>query len=372
MTFPIFVRAPFWVIAVVLCGTEACRLAAAQAPPAPTADSKKISGLSVVLMVESARPEPVFQADGYRIRIAPTSEVVFHNDLKTLRDVGPNTWIRFEGRRDDGGTLVATKAEFFPAGTRNWQARMGPKKAKQEPDYQPVTRDSLMDADGNLVSLHTKVRYSESDGYCAWHRVPADQAIQERVERVGMKLVPAYQRELAPDDPSRIAFRFYAVDYDKIRSAGACNAGLVLIPKNVVERLKSDDQLAAVLADAVSMHLRAQLVKFLPYELALLAGETTPVAELWLAANVADVVVAEKDRVKLEHEVGRISLQLMADAGYDPWQAPEAWRLLEKRRPENGAPLKYTSEGNYQLGILRLQYRSAWKTGDADLDGGEK
>jgi hypothetical protein len=53
-----------------------------------------------------------------------------------------------------------------------------------------------------------------------------------------------------------------------------------------------------------------------------------------------------------------MALQLVADAGFNPWQAPEAWRLLApKDAPQDVQSLKYTHEGKYQLSILKLQYK---------------
>ena len=37
-------------------------------------------------------------------------------------------------------------------------------------------------------------------GLGKWHTLPADQPLQQRVHRIGMALVPAYQRDLPGDD----------------------------------------------------------------------------------------------------------------------------------------------------------------------------
>ena len=59
----------------------------------------------------------------------------------------------------------------------------------------------------------------------------------------------------------------------------------------------------------------------------------------------------------VSHGVG-IALSILADAGYDPWQAPEAWRLLEPKKPPTATDsLKYPSHSGYLLGVLNLQYR---------------
>jgi predicted Zn-dependent protease len=181
------------------------------------------------------------------------------------------------------------------------------------------------------------------------------------VHRIGMALVPAYQRAMADDDPSKIHFRFFAVDDAKMRTEICLLDGAVLVPKQVVERLKSDDQLAAVLANGVAYNLQRQAAraviamrKDLGVEIAI------DVASALVTGGIAAFgpgVFTAKEEATMEEERLRISLALMRDAGYDPWQAPEAWRLLEpKKLPADLASLPYPDAGCYQIGILNLQY----------------
>lgn len=324
-----------------------------------------ISGLAIIVKVESAGGDTLFHADGYRIRVKTGTKIDVSGGRKSVADVTPSTWIRFEGVRDGTGVLVAQKAAFFPSGTHKALTVMGPKKPVQAEDYQPVIKDSILDARGQVVSLHTKVRYSDSGGACGWHKVPADRALQERVERVGMSVVPAYQKLLSVDSPARIPFRFYAVTDDKIRTDIVCDKGLILVSKKLVERLQNDDQLAAVLADGIAFNLKRQLVTLTPLELAGVSADVlTLIPALspagFIAGETAEAVLYHEAVVKLQRECGRIALQLMEDAGYDPWQAPEAWRLLApKDVPRDIESLKYTHEGDYQLSILKLQYKAA-------------
>jgi hypothetical protein len=317
----------------------------------------------VIVKVTSIAGETLIHADGYRIRVQPAAASAFRGGLKSLADVAPGTWIHYEGALDDTGVLVARRAEFFPPGYRKALTAMGPRKAKPAADYQPVTRDGLLDADGHFVNVHTKVRYSDAGGPCGWHRVPADQTLQERVERIGMRLVPLFQKELPLESPSRIPFRFYAVADDKVHSAFVCNVGLVLVPRNVVERLQNDDQLAAVLADGVAFNLQRQLVTLSGLDLVAAGADVaTFIPALfpawYIAGEVAQGVVGHEVEVRLQRKIARTALQLVADAGYDPWQAPDAWRLLDsKDTAANTQSTKYTREGKYQLSILKLQYK---------------
>jgi hypothetical protein len=352
-----------WAICMTAYLLAVCA-AHAQTTQADHADEKKLSGVGVIIRVDASAPQPVFEADGYRIRVGPSTVTAFSDPLKTLADVGPNTWLRFEGTLDQAGVLVATKAEFFPAGYRKNFTSMGPRKVKPPEDYKPIMKDALIDAEGHFVNAHTKVRYSDAGGACGWHRVPADHPLQERVERIGMRLVPAYQKALPADNPSRIPFRFYVVADDKARGVSACNWGLVLVPKNAVERLKNDDQLAAVLADGVAFNLQRQLFTMGPLEWSALGAELVMVAPLglggYLGDTAAEFALKYEIALKLGLQRARITLQLLADAGYDPKQAPEAWRLLEpKELPSDVASLKYTREGEYQLRLLKLMYKDA-------------
>ena len=355
------------------CGAQQPAAGSAQADPTkPGADAsdssgnpdQKLSGLAIVVRVASIAEDPLFHADGYRIRVQAGTVTAFPGSLKRLADVQPGDWVRFEGVRDDTGVLVARKAEFFPSGSRKSLTAMGPRKVKHAPDYQPVTRDGLLDADGHFVNLRAKVRFSNAGGPCGWHRVAADPPLQERVERIGMRLVPEFQKQLPLESPSRIPFRFYAVADDKVRSVFACNVGLVLVPKNVVERLQNDDQLADVLADAVAFNLERQLVTITKLDLVAGGSEVAAFISLgfpagYIAGEFVEGLVGREAQIRLQRELARMALQLAADAGFDPWQAPEAWRLLEPKDPPGDIQsLDFTREGNYQLGILKMQYKS--------------
>lgn len=344
------------------CGAQDASGAAANAS-APTAQSstdvdKKIAGFGVIDRVILPGPEPVFQADGYRIRIDSSTVVAFSGELKSLAEVGTNTWVKYEGKRDAGGVLVASQAAFAAAR----KVKIPASQLSTDQEAAP-SQESRIDAKGNFVSMHTKVRMSDAGGWCGWHKVPADRALQERVHRVGLSVVPAYQKQLATDDSAKIHYRFYAVDEKQIRSDMFCVAGLILVPVQVVKRLKNDDQLAAVLADGVAFNIQIQSARLLTERRELMgveiageiAGAFIPGVNLATKAGAA-VFVHEMD-LHMEEQRGRMALAILSDAGYDPWQAPEAWRLLApKKMPGNANSLKYPARSEYQFGFLNSQY----------------
>lgn len=65
-----------------------------------------------------------------------------------------------------------------------------------------------------------------------------------------------------------------------------------------------------------------------------------------------------------------MALALMADAGFDPWQAPEAWRrVVPEELPKDWETVKFPSRGGYQLGILNLQYSRGKAAAGSSIDG---
>lgn len=337
---------------------------------------RKVSGSGVIVRVLTPGAEPVFRADGYNVRIGSGTETNFNNGLSALSDVGVNTWVRFGGRLNDSGEVIAARADF---------AKPKPPKVKKnrpiEVQQTVIPHGSLIDFDGTLKTDMTKRHLEDAGGACGtgWYPVPPDRALQDRVRRVGMSVVPQYQRDMAADDLEKIPFRFYAIDEKWIHSDMFCYEGAVLVPMQMVERLANDDQLAAVLADGVAANLQRQRARLLSDMGWIGATEAAVYLTARNAASsnsawVGGMIVNHEIEVRLEHERGRVSLGLMADAGYDPWQAPEAWKLIEPGHlPKNISKLKYSARSLYLLSILQQQQfkhpetaaSSAGQAGDA-------
>lgn len=327
--------------------------------------NQKLTGFAVIDKVVSAGAEPVFEIDGYRIRINAATETSFHGELKKLDEVGANTWVRYTGKRDKTGILLATRATFAP----------GKLKAAKD-DVVGLGREQMRFEAPDLANKKSGRVNIEMFG--GWRTVPADRELQERVGRVGMSVVPDYQKAMAESDPFKIPFRFYAIDDDGLRSEiCSSQSGLILISRRAVDRLQNDSQLAAVLADGVAFTLQHQ------------ASRLNADERIWLGEAAADVAIATlspglgfdlafgealtgahpntNDLVLAREQRGRIALALMADAGYDPWQAPEAWRLLgPKHLPSDLNSLKYPDLSGYQLSILSLQYNGSKAVRDPD------
>jgi hypothetical protein len=318
-----------------------------------------VSGAGVIDRVIASGAESVFRADGYMVRINKGTEVRSGGGFLSPGEAGTNTWMRFEGRRTDSGEVLAAKVSF---------AKPKLPRQKHDPMAVQVTTfppGSMIDFDGAFRTERAKHRMEDAGGWCGWYPVPQNAALQEGVRRIGMSLVPQYQRDLPEDDPGKIPFRFYAVDEKSVRSEIFCDKGLVLVPVQVIRRLKNDDQLAALLADGVAAELRSQqahmmldmgLISVAEAAAFVAVRSAAGVGAVWVGGAIAGHEIARK----MEDERGRMALGLMSDAGFDPWQAPEVWRLLAPSHlPKDLAKLKYPARSTYLLSVLDLQYKRA-------------
>ena len=334
----------------------------------------KIAGFGVIDKIVSDGTEPVYRADGYFIRVPAAAKLKFKGSLNSLAEVGTNTWMSFEGKPTEDGLVVADSATFFPAKPTQFKAvpvievqRVDLKRANDKNDA------SVQSAAGTIASSEGGADLQEDKKvrigvFGRWHTLPATQPIQQRVDRIGMSLIPMYQRGMKDDDPSKIHFRFFAMDDKSTRRETCLLDGAILIPTQVLDQLQNDDQVAAVLADGVAYNLQRQAIRtVVEMRKALaLSTATNVVADalpvVGLVMSGAGMAQGD-DQTELVQERARIALALMQDAGYDLHQAPEAWRLLSvKALPKDLSKLKYPEMSQYQLNTIYLQYRSAHKS----------
>jgi len=325
---------------------------------------ENLSGLGVITRVLSPGDDPVFDADGYRIRITPDTKVSFYGDLDSLDDVAANTWVSFSGKRDKDGVIEATKAHFIPAKPTKFKAVKGLEVRTVQTRPAGSSDNALISEGKGTPAAPTDGASLQEDqelkvGLGRSHTMAADQPLQDRVHRIGMAVVPEYQREMADDDSSKIHFRFFAIEDNKLRGNINLLDGAVLISRQAVERLSSDDQLAAVLADGVAYSLQRQAAQ--QVKMNRIAWGAA-IAEMFvpgggLATIAANGLAGGDPETLMKQERLRVALALMRDGGFDPWQAPQAWRMLEpKKLPANVASIDYPDSSCYQIQILNLQY----------------
>jgi hypothetical protein len=269
----------------------------------------------------------LIRADGYIIRITPKTETKFVQPLSSAADIGTNVVVKYRGVWQTDGVVVAKSAVFYKNQVSERMSRL-----REHWDYDPNT----VPADSHQSLLSKGFRGMDASQFPT-HK---DAAMQERINAIGGKLVPAYQKSLAAGDPTRIDFRFHLIDAPNIRDAFPLPSGIILVPYQVVERMQNDSQLAAVLAEKIACLMEQQPIA-LPLtngqvagSLGMTAASFVPFAGLGVAGFELGAGISVANQMNRNREQReRVSLPLMLDAGYDLMEAPKAWWILSAKRP---------------------------------------
>lgn len=307
----------------------------------------EISGSAVVESVSASSGPGALRvrADGYGLLIDAATEVSFKQPLRSLGDVAPGTWIEYKGRQQPGGTVVVRSAGFRPdlLSHRDEDLRA---RSVQDPAAVPANAKQN-DLSAGFVGVDAA-------------KIPAfsDPAMQARVTSIGQKLVPAWQRKLSASDPAKIDFHF-EVTNGKYSGLVLCLPnGNILVPHQTVERLQNDDQVAAVIADAMACVIEKQTFRM---HVGVRAN-SDEVAEAILTSMIPGMpivgltggaVVAQKEI----EQSARVSLNLMHEAGYDLTQAPVAWWLLASKEPKRVEEIPMPYRARYFYRILGTTWR---------------
>lgn len=267
------------------------------------------------------------RADGYAILIAAQIDVSWGGQLHGPSDVKAGDWIEYKASPAKNGEYVAEKAKIFPVFLSRGESKL---RAKTDFDPSAVPDDakqSLLRA--SFIGVDPK-------------RFPPfkDAVMQERVERIGERLIPDWSHKMPDSNPAKIHFRFQVVDTKWLHDAMTTPSGVILIPHQVVERMENDDELATVLADNIACALERQSYRVTPAAHAATAATVGgDVVEVFvpgagLAIETAAIGGAVAILKRQREQSGRVSLELLKDAGFDIRQAPLAWWRLATLKQE--------------------------------------
>lgn len=288
----------------------------------------------------------LLRADGYPILVQAATTVLFAKPLKSLKDIGPNVWLQYQGRQRPDGVLVADKVSFRPNDLSDRE-----EKLRDRYTYDPATIAS--DAHQNaLVRAVRGIDPSQLQPY-------PDAAMQQRVIAIGEKLIPKCQKELPAADPNRISFQFEVID-GKDREGLGFPSGVILIPRDAVERAQTDDELAGYIASSMSAVIEKQRVRNGSKKGALDAAEIGGLIALTPAFMGA---VSKKQDLEIAEEEQRMreSLSLVNDAGYDVIGVPRIWWRLASADPKPLSEVPIPPKAEYAYAVIGSTWRdTAW------------
>lgn len=313
-----------------------------------------ISGYAVIDAVLGSNVVPgglEFRADGYRMILTTQTETAFKPPLNGVHDVMANIWVEYEAKFGPDGVLILKSATFEQNIVSNREATM-----RAKTDYDPSAVSANANPNRASVTVGLGV---DPKSIPPW----PSQDEQDRLETIGQKLIPDWEKKLDSADPSRIDFRFQVTDGSHWPWVLALPSGVVLVPHEVVERMENDSQLAEILAEAIAGVLEKQ-----SYRMRIANGltkgstiaslaEIIPVVGGPIAlANIGAGTTAAVAQRKEEHQSERVSLWLMHDAGYDVDEAPVAWWLLESKKPKPVADIAMPERSEYLYRMLAEEW----------------
>ena len=312
---------------------------------------RSVSGWAVIdglPDLKSAAPQAgslLVRADGYRILITGKALIVWDAPLHSFADVKAGDWIHYVGTQGADGTVVAEKVRLTPIALRKSE-----EKYRRKSDFDP----SKVPASSQQNILH------EAFWGVDYKKIPPahDAALQARIEEIGKKLIPAFERNLPDTDPAKIDFRFQLTADSKWREVASVPSGVILIPRVAAERMQNDSQLAALLADGIAGTLERG-----PYRMRG-AIRTAAVAAYLYDPIYGPGVTAGARAIanhKQHEQSERVALGLMRDAGYDIDQAPVAWWLLSSKTPKPVSEIPLPRRAAYLYRILG----ECWNSPDA-------
>jgi hypothetical protein len=195
---------------------------------------ERLVGNAVIERVVATSPQVILEADGYYIATTPKTVVQVRPPLAGNTAPAPNLWVEYDGRWNRDGLVTADRITYsqFDPGKRTETGLQRSKQKLVPPVYE--TSDGAPGKPGKFMAQYLIGRGNSAS-------IPADSAMQDRVQRIGERLIPACQKSLGKNDPQKIHFQFYAVDDKNLPEAMGSPNGIVIIPAKVASKFQTDE-----------------------------------------------------------------------------------------------------------------------------------
>lgn len=266
-----------------------------------------------------------------------------------------DTFMHYEGTRQFDGSVLASKVEFQHAELEN-----GEMKLWRQLTPKVKEANFASNKPGELRVARAK------------YKLVADKDAQDYVSQIGQALIPIHQKELPAGDPLKIPFTFYLVEA-KSFNASAYPNGVVIVHSGLFESLENEAQLAFVLSHEITHSIEKHVWRQHEYHkkalMALKIGGAIGagfggrgVADL---ANMVEAGIRNGYARSLENQADREGMERMLEAGYDPREAPRAWKAVAKRYGDRPTNLFWDSHDNnatrrsYLMSELKNNYADA-------------
>lgn len=314
-----------------------------------------------------------FLADGQRIVITPSTEIVYKltsrekkqarkkvgttdeefAPITSLDQIAVGVLLTYEGqRRISDGAIAAERIEVINNDLEEGEAKLWKSlKVSATPAQAFRPGELKIDKVGKFKLL------------------PSDE-VQQYVTQLGHRLVPGYQRDLAEGTPHKIPFRFYVIQNDAANAFALPN-GIIVVHSGLIDLLDNEAQLAAVVGHEIAHSVQEHSWRQMQYHkkkrvgLAILGAVAAAYGQYDLS-NLVDMVqgaIQNGHSRSLENQADRVGLEYMVAAGYDPREAPRVWKLMTKKYGLQATNVFWSSHENqatrrsYLMNELKNNYR---------------
>jgi hypothetical protein len=298
--------------------------------------SSKLRWRTVLLATQPVVTGGTVIVDGWPMRVTAASKIDYGSSKPGELPAGMQASYKAERKSDGSVELIELKLE-------------GPSVTPQEQEWTKAQAYEIEppDFEKHIDGKATLGKLTHAD-------LPSDaeaKAAQERLQDIGEKLMPAWQRGLAEDDPAKLHVKFYVVkNGGNFRGGLRSPDGQILIAEETTKKM-ADPELAALL----SIHLAALLAredyqarKFRTMEKVLIFSEiaASPAAPLCGASAIAALATGNTKSAGGVYEIAlfeadmRNGLYLMHAAGFDALGMPLAILKLGEK------PEKFEKPGN--------------------------
>jgi len=301
----------------------------------PTGEKVKLTGLYERLDGDRATidGQEVVLGDGVTVEGAEAWKGL---TFAGFHDMMLSSWVEIQGVRRADGTVVARAASTWPNLFSDADREL--LDSLQQKLTVPAARQNLA---GGQVSIGG-----------AQFQLVENLDLQTYVNRVGTRLIPRYLREMPPEDPAKVTFRFYVID-DPSFNAFAYQDGSVFVHTGLLELVENEAQLAAVLGHEIAhvtyehgsrrytQRKKIKTGKKVAKTAGKLLGKLGKVnpfkkkkkvlgreVDLEEAIDFGTGVLSNTYGRKMESQADRVGLFYMVEAGYDPREAPKIWGKL--------------------------------------------
>jgi hypothetical protein len=287
-------------------------------------------------------------ADARDLLIDSKTELKFlpESKVQSPEQVGTNVFMAYVGKLMFDGTVHVERAAFWNNDVDSDELKF---RLRDEPAI--GTNEKGI----SVLTVH---------GMKPMPLVSSEQ-MQRYVREIGLRLVPEFQRAMPATNPSHVNWRFYVVHDKRKVVLGAMN-GTVLVSDTVLKSMQNEAQLASVLSATI-----AQIIEEQEYQAQgrkhvqqitgwLLTGAAAVPSPMALVAWPVQMVNGAAYKRYLEQQAeqaGRVGMEYLIEAGYDPREAPKAWKQTLEKRPEDSD--KMPELGRYLQTELETTY---WKS----------